>query len=193
MRSNLKPFTTQEQDSDPELVVSTGAILLLEGNPGRFGTSQQIRAVQGTTPSHMFVNHKTSTQQRRAAAACLPQARRRMPAFPLPTGDYEAKDDGAERSRLSGARPLVNATRVSVVRAMRELDRPGTVEEICERLDEDTPLANVEYHLSTLAAARIVKPVFGGPELRFQLVSEGEEAERFSGSGAISAYGVQAH
>jgi hypothetical protein len=74
-----------------------------------------------------------------------------MPALPLPTGDYEAKDDGAGRSRLSGARPLVNATRVSIVRAMRELDRPATVEEIRERLDDDPPLAAVEYHLSALA------------------------------------------
>jgi hypothetical protein len=60
---------------------------------------------------------------------------------------------------------------------MRELDRPATVEEIRERLDDNPPLATVEYHLSALTAVRIVKLVSGGPELRFQLVSEAEEAE----------------
>jgi hypothetical protein len=65
---------------------------------------------------------------------------------------------------------------------MRELDRPATVEEIHERLGDDTPLAVVEYHLSTLTTARIVKLVSGRPELRFQLVSEVEEAEIFQGA-----------
>ncbi len=100
-----------------------------------------------------------------------------MPALPLPHGDYEAKDDGAERSGLGDARPLVNATRVSIVRVMRELDRAATVKEIHKHLDDDTLQATVEYHLSTLRAFRIAKLVFGGPELRFQLVSEAEEAE----------------
>jgi len=105
-----------------------------------------------------------------------------MPALPLPTGDYEAKNDGAGRSRPMGVRPLVNATRTSIVRAMRVLDRPATVEELRERLDDSLPQATVEYHLSALVAARIVKMVFGEGEPCFRLLSQDEEAEIFQGA-----------
>jgi len=62
---------------------------------------------------------------------------------------------------------------------MRELDRPATVDEIRERLDDDTPLKTVKYHLAVLVAVRVAKVVFGKGGPRFRLLSEGEEAEIF--------------
>lgn len=153
--------------------------------------STESESVRPGLTNHMLL-HKTSNQQRRAAA-CLPHSRRRMPALPLPHGDYGAHDDGTGRSGLGSARSVVNETRVLIVRVMRELDRPATVEEIHKRLDSDTRQEVVEYHLSTLRAFRILKLVSGGPDLRFQLVSEAEEAEIFSGSGAVGACGIEAH
>jgi len=60
---------------------------------------------------------------------------------------------------------------------MPELNRPATAGEIHKHLDDETPLKSVEYHLATLAQCRIVKLVFGGPKLRFRLISEAEEKE----------------
>lgn len=95
-----------------------------------------------------------------------------MPALPLPSplGDCEALDDGAGRSRLGGARPFVN--KLSILRAMERLGYPASTEEIQEELEELLPLAAIEFHLSTLAAVRLVRPLYG-PEIYFEYLRRG--------------------
>lgn len=125
--------------------------------------------VRGAHEFHMFTNQNTSIQQRRAAA-CLPQARRRMPALPLPLlgGDYEAQNDGTGCPGLGGARPVVSETKLAIVAVMQELDCPVTSTELREIWAEHKDLKVFEYHLSTLVTAKVAEVVYG-PELHFRL------------------------
>ncbi len=94
-----------------------------------------------------------------------------MPALPLPhNGDYEAKDEGA--GRLPVAWPLVNENKLAIAAELWRTGHPMPSSEVREVLGETMPLAAVEYHLSTLVMAGVVKPLFG-PEIYFQSVSQG--------------------
>lgn len=76
---------------------------------------------------------------------------------------------GAGRPGPTGARPYLNETKLSIIAALEELDRPATSAEIYGMLDGTRSLSVIEYHLVTLVKAKDVEVVYG-PELRFQLI-----------------------
>jgi len=80
-----------------------------------------------------------------------------------------------------------------MIAVMGEFDRPMTSAELYGIWDGTKPLQAIEYHLSTLVKAGVAEVVYG-PELHFCLTPVGEESKsHLAGSGAVSAYGVQAH
>jgi hypothetical protein len=95
-----------------------------------------------------------------------------MPALPLPfpNGDYEALGDRAGCPRPKDARPVVGETKALMIAVMGEFNRPMTSAELVK-----AGVAEVVY----------------GPELHFCLTAASGESK--SHSGAVSAYGVQAH
>lgn len=95
-----------------------------------------------------------------------------MSAFLLasPHGDCEALDDGPGVLGLGGARPLV--TKLKILNVLERLGYPASAEEIQEELEELPPIGAIEYHLSTLVAVRLARPVYG-PEIYFETVSQG--------------------
>jgi hypothetical protein len=127
------------------------------------------------------MHSKTSAQQRRAAV-CLPHSRRRMSARPLLASE---RNEGKGAGRLPvGVRLPLNENKLAIATQLGEVDHPMTAGEIQEALGELLPLSAIEYHLSTLVVIGIAKPLFS-PEIYFERVSHK--------SGAVSAYGVQAH
>lgn len=141
----------------------------MRGLSTRLGRQQLVGRIAGLhtqVSNPMYANRQSSGQQRRAA--CSTQTGQRMPALPLP------QDDAAERSRPTGARPIVNETKGLIVAVMREFDRPITSSELYAIWNGTKPLKTFEYHLSTLVKAKVAEVVFG-PELHFQLVGETTE------------------
>lgn len=70
------------------------------------------------------------------------------------------------------ARPVVNENKLSIATKLRRTGHPMTSGEIRDVLEEEMPLAAVEYHLSTLVKVGVAQPLFG-PEIYFQHVSQG--------------------
>lgn len=82
----------------------------------------------------------------------------------------------AGRLRLAGVRPFSNETRLLIVMAMEQLNRPATSAEIYGMLDGSKPLALIEYHLCVLVMEKSAEIVFG-PELLFRLTPETDVPE----------------
>jgi hypothetical protein len=120
--------------------------------------------------SYMLRPH-TSTERNRAAADF--QWRRRVSA-PLsllyPTGAKATGGSGRSLDRAASAPILVNQTKRAIIAVMQQLGRPVTSTELQTIWAEHKPLEIFEYHLSTLAKARVVEMVFGYRELHFRLV-----------------------
>ena len=80
-----------------------------------------------------------------------------------------------------------------MIAVMGEFDRPMTSAELYAVWDGTKPLQAIEYHLSTLVKAGVAEVVFG-PELHFCLTAmSGDSKRQISGTGAVSAHGVQEH
>jgi hypothetical protein len=88
--------------------------------------------------------------------------------------------------------PVVNETKLAIVAVMQELERPVTSSELQGVWADHKDLKIFEYHLSTLVKAKVAEVVYG-PELHFRLMSGTEVGEPSSGSGAVSADGIQAY
>lgn len=87
----------------------------------------------------------------------------------------------------------MNETKALMIAVMGEFDRPMTSAELYAIWDGTKPLQVIEYHLSTLVKAGVAEVVYG-PELHFCLTpASGDSKSHLPGSGAVSAYGVQAH
>ena len=110
----------------------------------------------------------------------------------LSNGSKVVQQDGAGVSLDWVAPRPINETKALMIAVMGEFDRPMTSAELYGIWDGTKSLKAIEYHLSTLAMAKVVEVVFG-PELHFQLVPVIGDVEHLSGSSAVSAYGIQAH
>lgn len=87
----------------------------------------------------------------------------------------------------------MSETKILMIAVMGEFDRPMTSAELYAIWDGTKPPRAIEYHLSTLVKAGVAEVVFG-PELHFCLTpASGDSKSHLPGSGAVSAYGVQAH
>lgn len=95
-----------------------------------------------------------------------------MPASSSLLDEHEVWGGEAGRVRGARARPHLNETKLAIIAALAELDRPATSAEVYGVLDGARSLSAIEYHLATLVKTKDVELVLG-PELRFQLTLGG--------------------
>ena len=62
--------------------------------------------------------------------------------------------------------------KLAILSAMERTGCPMASTEIQEELEELLPLGAIEYHLSTLAAVRLIRPLYG-PEIYFEYLRRG--------------------
>jgi hypothetical protein len=72
--------------------------------------------------------------------------------------------------------PVINETKLAIIAVMQELDRPITSSELQAIWAEPKALEIFEYHLCTLAKAKVTEVVYG-PELHFQLTARSKGPE----------------
>lgn len=120
---------------------------------------------------------RTSTPQRRVAAAFPPRRRWRASApLGLLDGQWETTGGSGCIREAAPAPVVVNQIKLAIVAVLQALDCPVTSAELQEMWAEHKALKIFEYHLSTLATAEVVEVAYG-PELHFRLVSRGQTGE----------------
>lgn len=132
------------------------------------GCHTQALVIRGAQTSHMTA-HLASIQQQRATAGSLRHGR--MSAQPRLLDGLGAATTtrGSGCYRVASAPIVVNQTKLAIIAVMRQLDSPVSSIELQKIWAEHKALEIFEYHLSTLARARVVEMVFGHPELHFRL------------------------
>ena len=117
-----------------------------------------------------MLSHRTSTQQHCAAATSL--GRRRRISAPLSLLDVpgaKATGGSGRADRATSAPIVVNQTKLAIVAVMQQLGSPVTSTELQKIWPEHMAIEIFEYHLSTLAMAKVAEVAYG-PELHFCLV-----------------------